>query len=58
MLLKPRTMKNLLFTVVAVVCFALLHAQLDPPETVEEFDVNKYVGRWYQVSECEHCRHR
>ena len=42
-------MKSLLLAVVAVVCFAILHAQLDPPETVDEFDVTKYVGRWFTV---------
>ena len=42
-------MKSFLFSVFALCCLATLNAQLDPPETVDEFDVIKYVGRWYQV---------
>ena len=42
-------MKSFFFSVFALCCLATLNAQLDPPETVDEFDVIKYVGRWYQV---------
>ena len=34
----------------ATLCCVVSAQEVDPPPTVDEFDVVKYVGRWYQVS--------
>ena len=39
-----------IFTIVAVLCvFGAGYAQDDPPDTVDELEVELYLGRWYQV---------
>ena len=42
-------MLRLLSSAVALLVFVTSQI-VDPPETVDELDVTKYIGRWYQVS--------
>ena len=44
-------MYRLLLTVLVFSLLGAVHAQGDPPDTVDELNVGIYLGRWYQV----HC---
>ena len=42
-----KTRLSVVFAVAAL--FGATYAQDNPPETVDELDINLYLGLWYQV---------
>ena len=42
-----KTQLSVVFAVAALI--GAVYAQDNPPETVDELDINLYLGRWYQV---------
>ena len=40
---------QLSFVFGVAVLIGAVYAQDNPPETVDELDINLYLGRWYQV---------